>query len=157
MAPLNTFFVALVLGAVTLASPIADIVEPTFNIPISRLPLDSPISGFTLLQHDRERAKYLISRGEGYNDNAEKRAASINVTNVATTYVASVGVGSPATQYNLLIDTGSSNTWVGASKKYVQTSSSKNTGGSVSVSYGSGSFSGAECAFVFELLNIQSD
>jgi hypothetical protein len=30
------------------------------------------------------------------------------------TYTASVGVGSPATDYTLLIDTGSSNTWVGA-------------------------------------------
>ncbi|KZT33267.1 family A1 protease [Sistotremastrum suecicum HHB10207 ss-3] len=124
-----------------MASPILDITEPSFNIPISRLPLDTPLSGFTLLQHDQERAKYLLSRG---NDPLEKRTASINVTNVGTTYVASVGVGTPATTYSLLIDTGSSNTWVGASKKYVQTSSSKSTGNSVKVTYGSGSFSGTE-------------
>jgi Eukaryotic aspartyl protease len=45
----------------------------------------------------------------------------------------------------LLIDTGSSNTWLGAQKAYVKTSTSKSTGQSVSVTYGSGSFSGTEC------------
>ncbi|KAH9057474.1 aspartic peptidase domain-containing protein [Lactarius vividus] len=60
------------------------------------------------------------------------------------TYTAEVGVGNPATDYTLLIDTGSSNTWVGAHKEYNQTSTSKSTGRRVSVSYGSGSFSGTE-------------
>ena len=60
------------------------------------------------------------------------------------TYVASVGVGSPATDYSLLIDTGSSNTWLGADKAYKKTSTSTSTGKKVSVSYGSGSFSGTE-------------
>jgi cathepsin E len=59
-------------------------------------------------------------------------------------YVASVGVGSPATQYSLLIDTGSSNTWVGAGKAYVKTSTSHTTSDTVAVTYGSGSFSGNE-------------
>ena len=63
------------------------------------------------------------------------------------TYTANVGVGSPATDYTLLIDTGSSNTWVGAGKAYVKTSTSVDTGEPVSVTYGSGSFSGTECAF----------
>ncbi|KDQ62683.1 hypothetical protein JAAARDRAFT_121181 [Jaapia argillacea MUCL 33604] len=60
------------------------------------------------------------------------------------TYTASVGVGNPSTQYTLLIDTGSSNTWVGAGQAYTPTSSSQSTGDSVNVSYGSGSFSGTE-------------
>ena len=47
----------------------------------------------------------------------------------------------------LLIDTGSSNTWVGAAQSYVATSTSVNTGNSVAVTYGSGSFSGEECEF----------
>ncbi|KZT08682.1 acid protease [Laetiporus sulphureus 93-53] len=58
--------------------------------------------------------------------------------------IVQVGVGSPATYYSLIVDTGSSNTWVGADKAYVKTSTSENTGDSVSVSYGSGSFSGEE-------------
>jgi hypothetical protein len=49
----------------------------------------------------------------------------------------------------LLIDTGSSNTWLGAGLAYVKTSTSKDTGGTVSVSYGSGSFSGEECMYRF--------
>ncbi|KAJ3542726.1 hypothetical protein NM688_g5942 [Phlebia brevispora] len=70
--------------------------------------------------------------------------AGVDVTDAGVTYTASVGVGNPQTQYTLLIDTGSSNTWVGASQKYVKTSTSKSTGDTVTVSYGSGSFSGNE-------------
>ncbi|KAL1950685.1 hypothetical protein VTO73DRAFT_5809 [Trametes versicolor] len=68
----------------------------------------------------------------------------VDVTDAGVTYTASVGVGSPPTQYTLLIDTGSSNTWVGAGQAYKKTSTSKSTGQSVNVSYGSGSFSGTE-------------
>ncbi|TFK52338.1 acid protease [Heliocybe sulcata] len=69
---------------------------------------------------------------------------SIDVTDAAVEYSTSVGVGTPPTQYNLLIDTGSSNTWLGAGKKYAPTSSSHSTGKSVTVSYGTGSFTGTE-------------
>jgi hypothetical protein len=66
-------------------------------------------------------------------------------SSVGVTYTLPVGVGSPATQYTLLIDTGqlhaqnfkliltfdlclgSSNTWVGADKAYKKTSTSKST------------------------------
>lgn len=65
-------------------------------------------------------------------------------------YTISVGIGSPPTSYELLVDTyvriarlsssicwfiywfsGSSNTWVGANKPYVSTSTSSDTGNSV--------------------------
>lgn len=82
----------------------------------------------------------------------EKRATSLSVMNDAVSYVANVAIGSPASSYSLLIDTGSSNTWVGAGKKYAQTSSSTNTGHSVLVKYGSGSFSGTECTFIFFMI-----
>jgi hypothetical protein len=45
----------------------------------------------------------------------------------------------------LIVDTGSSNTWVGATTPYAKTSTSVNTGEPVEVSYGSGSFSGMIC------------
>ncbi|KAG1757236.1 aspartic peptidase domain-containing protein [Suillus lakei] len=45
---------------------------------------------------------------------------------------------------NLIVDTGSSNTWVGATTPYVKTSTSVNTGQPVVVGYGSGFFSGTE-------------
>lgn len=67
------------------------------------------------------------------------------------TYTANVGVGSPAKDYTLLIDTGSSNTWIGARKAYVKTSTSVDTGKTISVTYGSGSFSGTECKFFIYL------
>ncbi|KAI0345956.1 acid protease [Trametopsis cervina] len=70
--------------------------------------------------------------------------SGVDVTDAGVTYTASVGVGNPATQYTLLIDTGSSNTWVGAGQKYVKTNTSKSTGARVNVSYGSGQFSGSE-------------
>ncbi|EIW80837.1 aspartic proteinase [Coniophora puteana RWD-64-598 SS2] len=73
-----------------------------------------------------------------------KRDASLGVSNTGTTYTASVGVGSPPTQYKLIVDTGSSNTWVGVNGVYVQTSTSHATSDKVSVTYGSGSFSGQE-------------
>lgn len=69
--------------------------------------------------------------------------------NRAVSYIASVGIGSPPTNYDLIVDTGSSNTWIGANKAYVQTSTSLQTSdsvseGSIRVAYGSGSFSGTE-------------
>ncbi|KAI6148307.1 aspartic peptidase domain-containing protein [Pisolithus tinctorius] len=73
-----------------------------------------------------------------------KRDASVSVTNSVVLYVAQVGIGSPPTEYTLLVDTGSSNTWVGANQPYTPTSTSHYTGNTVSVSYGSGNFSGGE-------------
>ncbi|KAI0755096.1 acid protease [Daedaleopsis nitida] len=75
---------------------------------------------------------------------APSSGAGVDVTDAGVTYTTSVGVGNPPTDYTLLIDTGSSNTWVGADKRYVKTKTSTSTGQSVNVSYGSGSFSGTE-------------
>ncbi|KIP03623.1 hypothetical protein PHLGIDRAFT_233169 [Phlebiopsis gigantea 11061_1 CR5-6] len=95
-----------------------------------------------LLERDQARAKIIKERAQALA--AGKEARSLAVTNEAVSYIAAVGVGSPATTYNLIIDTGSSNTWVGADTKYKTTSTSTKTSNSVSVSYGSGSFSGTE-------------
>lgn len=81
----------------------------------------------------------------GLDLDMKKRASTIQITNTAVTYIATVGIGSPPTQYTLLIDTGSSNTWVGADQLYTKTKAATNTGGKVHVSYGSGSFDGDEC------------
>ncbi|KAF9316541.1 hypothetical protein BG003_001844 [Podila horticola] len=74
---------------------------------------------------------------------------SVPLENRAVAHIASIGVGSPPTYYNLIVDTGSSNTWIGATTAYVETSTSSQTGDSVSesiirVEYGPGSFSGTE-------------
>lgn len=61
---------------------------------------------------------------------------------VDVTYVTATTVGTQT--FSLIVDTGSSNTWVGAGTKYKKSSSGTKTSGTVSVSYGSGSFSGTE-------------
>ncbi|KAG2043738.1 aspartic peptidase domain-containing protein [Suillus americanus] len=90
---------------------------------------------------DRARAQVMKQAGS-----IGKRAgrSSFSITNAVVTYTAQVGVGSPATEYTLLIDTGSSNTWIGALTPYKPTITSADTGNTVAVSYGSGSFSGEE-------------
>ncbi|KAL5518792.1 hypothetical protein ACEPAH_475 [Sanghuangporus vaninii] len=100
-----------------------------------------------ILKNDQSRAAALRAIGEARASGKQLQkdaVISIPAQNQAVTYVASVGVGSPATTYSLLIDTGSSNTWVGAGKSYVRTSASTQTSDRVSVTYGSGSFSGTE-------------
>lgn len=90
---------------------------------------------------DRARAQAMKQAGS-----MGKRSgrSSFSITNAVVTYTAQVGVGSPATEYTLLIDTGSSNTWLGANTPYNPTITSVDTGNTVDVSYGSGSFSGEE-------------
>ncbi|KAG2363836.1 aspartic peptidase domain-containing protein [Suillus spraguei] len=63
-------------------------------------------------------------------------SSSVNIANAATSFTADIGVGSPATYYTLLLDTGSSNTWIGAKKPYQPTTTSQDTGGTFNVGYG---------------------
>ncbi|KAI9430550.1 acid protease [Lactarius indigo] len=104
-----------------------------------------------IIAHDRARAQKLLARVQPHGPNAHKLTGlrnetgeTIDITDTAITYTVSVGVGSPATNYTLLVDTGSSNTWVGADKPYVRTGTSKNTGKQVTINHGSTSFSGTE-------------
>ncbi|KAG1865900.1 aspartic peptidase domain-containing protein [Suillus subalutaceus] len=90
---------------------------------------------------DRARAQAMKQAGS-MGERAGR--SSFSITNAVVTYTAQVGVGSPATEYTLLIDTGSSNTWIGANTPYNPTITSVDTGSTVAVSYGSGSFSGGE-------------
>ena len=113
---------------------------------------------FTTSEIDRARASHLFARGQAKvegNDTTssfDRRASSLSITNTAIAYTTVVNVGSPATSYTLLIDTGSSNTWVGARSAYKRTKTSISTGHSVQASYGSGSFSGTECKHLHNLV-----
>jgi cathepsin E len=100
-----------------------------------------------LVRHDQTRAKFLKAKGTAKASGLSLQSNDIinePVDNQAVSYIASIGVGSPATTFNLIVDTGSSNTWVGATTPYTQTPTSSQTPDSVSVTYGSGSFSGTE-------------
>ncbi|KAI5118252.1 hypothetical protein M0805_007501 [Coniferiporia weirii] len=125
---------------------------------IKALPLATHFEGAGFLAKDKARVAKFLQGISPHGPNAVRVSGkkssfaasstsagdTIDVTDAAVTYTAQVGVGSPATNYTLLIDTGSSNTWVGAGTAYKKTSTSKDTGDTVNVSYGSGSFSGEE-------------
>ncbi|KAK0506791.1 hypothetical protein EDD18DRAFT_1343228 [Armillaria luteobubalina] len=77
---------------------------------------------------------------------------SIDLMDAAVTYTCMVKIGQPGQPFKLLIDTGSSNMWVGTHKEYKPLPSSKNTClKSVNVSYRSGSFTGMEIIDQYEL------
>ena len=127
---------ALTAAAVSVsASPIV-VRDSPVTFPIARR-LNST-GAANILKADQARAKVLKARSQASNlastgDEDAVLAADVDVpvTNGAVVYTASVGVGSPATTYDLIIDTGSSNTWIGAGKSYVKTSTSVDTGARV--------------------------
>ncbi|KAF8801895.1 aspartic protease [Phlegmacium glaucopus] len=125
-------------------------VPRVFHVAVITLPISKRVNTTRLLnvlQRDQNRAKALKGTGQAETTGISlHNDAVINsqADNQATAYIASIGVGSPATTYDLVVDTGSSNTWIGAGKGYVRTSTSSQTSDSVAVRYGTGSFSGTE-------------
>ncbi|KAG2073381.1 acid protease [Suillus decipiens] len=93
-----------------------------------------------LLERDGARVKAL-------SDSSMQRQKLVNVplTNNHANYAQflAVGIGNPPTTYNMVLDSGSANIWVRASK-YMETGSSFCTGQPVAVNYGSASFFGTE-------------
>ncbi|KAJ3556141.1 hypothetical protein NM688_g2188 [Phlebia brevispora] len=138
---LSFFLTAGILTLSVTASPLF-----ARQLPIT-LPFTKVINttGTSIVQSDQARIRALMDRTIR---NAKEYVSPINtpVTNQAVYYLAAVGIGTPPTVYNLIVDTGSSITWVGASpsKPYVITSSSIDTGYGASVSYGSGFMIGEE-------------
>ncbi|KAJ7487335.1 aspartic peptidase domain-containing protein [Mycena galericulata] len=129
---------AILLALRVAAGPV--LVEDSFvSLPISRR--FNFTGSASVVQKDLARIQAIQSRKSGI---AARAVVSEPVDNQVVSYIAAVGVGSPATTYELIVDTGSSNTWVGAGQKYVVTSTSVKSSQTVSVSYGSGSFSGTE-------------
>jgi len=142
MFPATSLIALATLALSVAASPAAR--GSPITLPIARR-LNASNGPVNLHQRDQARAVALKARGQAIKEGKlDRRATSVPVTNEVDTYIAAVGVGSPATTYNLIVDTGSSNTWVGAGTAYKETSTSKATGYNVEVTYGSGSFSGKE-------------
>ncbi|KAK7695039.1 hypothetical protein QCA50_002227 [Cerrena zonata] len=138
------FIATLTLAIAVAANPLVQVRDTPVTLSIAKR--FNFTGSATLIEHDQARAAALRKLAETkLSGNLDERAViSVPVTNGLVDYTANVGVGSPATTYSLLIDTGSSNTWVGAGKAYVRTSTSTQTTNRVSVTYGSGSFSGNE-------------
>ncbi|THH06187.1 hypothetical protein EW145_g4261 [Phellinidium pouzarii] len=138
---LRLSFVAIALAVLSVgATPLVQVREPKVSLPFT---LRLNTSGKRIPDIDRARAAQLLENVKT-KSGPSRRTVSFDVTNEAVTYAANIGVGTPATTYSLLIDTGSSNTWVGAGKAFVETSSTELTGDEVAVEYGSGFFIGEE-------------
>jgi hypothetical protein len=147
---------SLLLTTLTAASPSSGGGGTIGSLPVARS------FNFTrfgnIVAADQARASVIRRVGFAYNASSHfannqrrqhaKRAvvSSFPITNAAVVYTANIGIGNPPNQYTLLIDTGSANTWVGANPEnpYIPTSSSFPTLQPVSVTYGSGSFTGLE-------------
>ncbi|KAF8524844.1 acid protease [Hysterangium stoloniferum] len=145
----SVFALALLLPSVLALIPqVVRINEP--SIPIHFAVKFNATGSANIVEADRARArlfaKKTLEKATIFTGSVFDKDTTIGVpvTDSAVSYIASVGVGNPPTQYNLIVDTGSSNTWVGASQAYNPTSTSSKTSDSVQVSYGSGSFSGDE-------------
>ncbi|KAJ3906912.1 aspartic peptidase domain-containing protein [Lentinula edodes] len=130
-------FVTLALNVV--ANPVVIDRSPILSIPLTKI--HNITSGHNLVASGLARAQNFKDRAKAHDLAAVKKRQAEPVINEVVSYIASVGVGASDTQYQLIVDTGSSNTWVGAGTKYVASSTSTDTGDRVSVSYGSGEFS----------------
>ncbi|THG92509.1 hypothetical protein EW026_g8411 [Hermanssonia centrifuga] len=76
-----------------------------------------------------------------------------DITNTAVSYVAQVQIGNPPDPYTLIVDTGSSNTWIGARSPGIVPGGAT-LQGVVSVTYGSGAFLGTEYGVNFTIGNM---
>ncbi|KAJ7607163.1 acid protease [Roridomyces roridus] len=130
---------SVLLASSALASPVK--VSSFVTLPISKR---VNLTGTrTLLERDLARVTHLRDKAHARLSGqplASRAVISDQVFNEATTYLAAVDVGTPPTTFALIIDTGSSNTWVGATTPFVNTATTVSTGQNVAVSYGSGDF-----------------
>ncbi|CAK3788785.1 acid protease [Lecanosticta acicola] len=130
------FFLSIAAAAaVVSALPTAREAQP-MSLPLSHVNTAKSMSSIV------SKGQSKISHINGGEKAGNSYASSGTVTNEDVTYVAPVSIG--GNTWQLIVDTGSSNTWCGAQSACEKTSTGKSTGGSVSVSYGSGSFSGTE-------------
>ncbi|KAJ3872748.1 aspartic peptidase domain-containing protein [Lentinula edodes] len=126
------FSPVLLLGFVTIvstvvANPVVINRSPILSIPLTKI--HNITSGHNLVASGLARAQNFKDRAQAHDLAAIKKRQAVPVsTHEAVTYVASVGVGASNKQYKLIVDMGSSNTWVGASTEYVASSTSINTG-----------------------------
>ncbi|KIY43929.1 acid protease [Fistulina hepatica ATCC 64428] len=136
----TTLLLAVILSVAVSANAISVLRSP-INMNLAKNV--NVTSGKDLVQTGRARA-CAFQNVDNHSSSSPSTGSNKNVTNEGIIYTAQVGVGEPPRYYDLIIDTGSSNTWVGANKPYSTTSTSILTGNVEEVDYGSGFFSGLE-------------
>ncbi|KAI0323807.1 aspartic proteinase from Irpex Lacteus [Cubamyces sp. BRFM 1775] len=129
--------------AIPAAQPLAALSNHTVTktLPITKR-FNFTGSAGKILQHDQARARALHARGmtlaTGATPPPTPDVGNVSIDNQLATYLATVNVGSPPTSYELIVDSGSANTWVGSGKPYTQTSTSRRSRDNVAIEYGIG-------------------
>jgi len=99
----TTILTALLLALFAAASPVVQVRDSPITLPLSRRV--NTTSAHNLLQHDVNRVKALKARSKAIHGGelTAEEAAIVNqpVDNQLVSYIASVGVGSPATTCTL--------------------------------------------------------
>lgn len=133
---LSKISLILAAAAAVSAAPVEQRAADTIQVPVKQV--NNVKSALGLVQAGQSRLNKINNGGS----KLRARQSSGTVTNEDVSYIASVSIGGSA--YDLIVDTGSSNTWCGAQGSCEPSGSGQSTGESVEVSYGSGSFSGTE-------------
>ncbi|KII85700.1 hypothetical protein PLICRDRAFT_145569 [Plicaturopsis crispa FD-325 SS-3] len=141
---LSTLVFSLATTLTIRATPVSEHPAQNVALPFTKHLNFNSSDSLSILHADQARVKSFLERTSGSTAGVVRAEESIPVVNQNVYCTVDVDVGSPPTQYSVLIDTGSSNTFVGVGKKYVRGSTSVDTGKNVSVSYGSGGFSGRQ-------------
>ncbi|KAL7922896.1 aspartic peptidase domain-containing protein [Trichoderma austrokoningii] len=132
---LFTSLAVVATATAALASPVKPSGK-TITLPVKRV--STVKSAKSLVQKGHAR----LAKVNGVKTVGNVDVASGSITNEDVSYVADVTIGDGT--YSLIVDTGSSNLWCGAQSQCEPSSTGRSTRASVSVSYGSGSFSGTE-------------
>ncbi|KAG1854100.1 family A1 protease [Suillus tomentosus] len=138
----------ILLLALSITGSPVEVNNSPITLPIARK-LSVPNGTINALEHDK--ARVAAFRLKDYN--LKHGSHTVPIANLGTVYYVAVGIGKPATTYYLIVDTGSSNTWIGARTPYVPTSTSATTDEYVTVRYGAGYFSGIEYTDTFDFGN----
>ncbi|KAI6112379.1 aspartic peptidase domain-containing protein [Pisolithus thermaeus] len=138
----RSVFLATVLLALTSPTKPIEIRANSVTLPLAKK-LHTSGGAQYLVDQDRARVRTLIKRGLNIASQQNRRGGAVPLgESQAVVYIAQVNFGSSTTEYNLIVDTGSSNTWVGAGQPWTPDSSTTSDNEAVSVSYGSGQMEG---------------
>ncbi|KAG2355852.1 aspartic proteinase [Suillus spraguei] len=128
---LTVSFLTVLLALSITGSPV-EVHNSPIILPLTRK-LNSSNGTMNLVQHD----KACVVTFRDYNMHG-RRAESIPMTYSRGRYIVALNVGSPPTTYKLVVDCGSTVTWIGAGTPYGETGC--NTGRGVKESYGGSEF-----------------
>ncbi|KAG2362071.1 aspartic peptidase A1 [Suillus spraguei] len=124
----------LTLLALSVTGSPVEVRNSRITLPITRRLKFS--NGTNQVQHNEARV------GAFRDNSTHGRRDDIFLANEKWGYIISVGIGYPPTYYNLIVDTASAVTWVGANKNYQKTATSFETPWEVAVEYQSSFFAG---------------